>query len=153
MAIFGTKEIKDVKDAKKTPVKKASAPKKTVVTAPKADKMDDLYADKDKSTGKKASATKFDGAHRVLIKPLVTEKAANFAVLNKYVFVVSDNSNKLEVAKAVLAVYGVKPVAVNIVCQNGKAVSRGRIKGKRSDVKKAIVTLKKGDSIQIYEGV
>ena len=151
MAILGNKKTKeDSKDVKKAPAKKAAAPKKEA----KSENMQELYATKtETATGKKATATKFDGAHRVLIRPLITEKAANFGVLNKYAFVVTGNSNKVEVAKAVLAVYGVKPVNVNIVCVKGKAVTRGRIKGRRSDLKKAIVTLKKGDTIQIYEGV
>lgn len=150
MAILGNKKTTDAKDTKKAPVKKAAAPKKEA----KVENMQELYsATKETATGKKVAATKFDGAHRVLIRPLITEKAANFGVLNKYAFVVTGNSNKVEVAKAVLAVYGVKPVNVNIVCVKGKAVTRGRIKGRRSDLKKAIVTLKKGDTIQIYEGV
>lgn len=150
MAILGNKKTTDAKDTKKAPVKKAAAPKKEA----KVENMQELYSTtKETATGKKVAATKFDGAHRVLIRPLITEKAANFGVLNKYAFVVTGNSNKVEVAKAVLAVYGVKPVNVNIVCVKGKAVTRGRIKGRRSDLKKAIVTLKKGDTIQIYEGV
>jgi large subunit ribosomal protein L23 len=153
MAIFGNKMTQDAQDAKKTTVKKTAAPKKAAAPVAKAAKMDELYVGKDNTDNKKASESKFNGSYRVLVKPLVTEKAANFGVLNKYVFVVSANSNKLEVAKAIQAVYGVKPLAVNIVCIKGKAVLRGRIKGRRSDVKKAIVTLKKGDSIKIYEGV
>ena len=149
MAILGNKKITDVKAPKQAPVKKAVAAKKEV----KTENMQELYGAKTDASGKKEAASKFDGAHRVLIRPLITEKAANFGVLNKYAFVVTGNSNKLEVAKAVKAVYGVKPINVNIVCVKGKAVSRGRIKGRRSDLKKAIVTLKKGDTIQIYEGV
>lgn len=149
MAILGNKKTADAKDTKKAPAKKVAAPKKEA----KAENMQELYSAKETATGKKAATSKFNGAHRVLVRPLITEKAANFGVLNKYAFVVTENSNKVEVAKAVLAVYGVKPVSVNIVCVKGKAVARGRIKGRRSDLKKAIVTLKKGDTIQIYEGV
>ena len=150
MAILGNKKTTETKEVKKAPVKKAAAPKKEA----KAESMQDLYAKTETAAGKKATAvTKFDGAHRVLVRPLITEKAANFGILNKYAFVVTGNSNKVEVAKAVYAVYGVKPVNVNIVCVKGKAVARGRIKGRRSDMKKAIVTLKKGDTIKIYEGV
>ena len=157
MALLGTKKTTDAKETKKAPAK--SAPAKKVAAAKKetkevkAETMQDLYVAKTDGTGKKEATSKFTGAHRVLVRPLITEKAANFGVLNKYAFVVTDNSNKVEVAKAVKAVYGVKPVNVNIVCVKGKAVSRGRIKGRRSDMKKAIVTLKKGDTIQIYEGV
>jgi len=150
MAILGNKKTTEAKDTKKASVKKADAPKKEA----KAENMQELYSNtKETATGKKVVDSKFDGAHRVLVRPLITEKAANFGVLNKYAFVVAGNSNKVEVAKAVQAVYGVKPVNVNIICVKGKAVARGRIKGRRSDLKKAIVTLKKGDTIQIYEGV
>jgi large subunit ribosomal protein L23 len=149
MAILGNKKTTDTKDAKKAPAKKVAAPKKEA----KTENMQELYSAKETATGKKAVTSKFDGAHRVLVRPLITEKAANFGVLNKYAFVVTGNSNKVEIAKSVYAVYGVKPVSVNVVCVKGKAVTRGRIKGRRSDLKKAIVTLKKGDTIQIYEGV
>lgn len=148
MAILGNKKTTDAKDAKKAPAKKAAAKKEV-----KTESMQELYAGKEAATAKKVAATKFVGAHRVLVRPLITEKAANFGTLNKYAFVVTENANKIEINKAIQAVYGVKPVNVNIVCVKGKAVSRGRIKGRRSDFKKAIVTLKKGDTIQIYEGV
>jgi len=146
MAILGNKKTTDTKIA---PAKKTAAPKEA-----KSESMKDLYSAKTEAgSGKKNATSKFDGAHRVLVRPLITEKAANFGILNKYSFVVTGQSNKLEVAKAIQAVYGVKPVAINIICVKGKAVARGRIKGRRSDLKKAIVTLKKGDVIKIYEGV
>jgi large subunit ribosomal protein L23 len=122
--------------------------------------MADLYAADKTDKNSKSSSTSgskeknaFTDSYKVLNYPLITEKAATNSSLNKYVFVVSKEVNKVSVAKAVFAVYGVKPIKVNIVCQKGKAVTRGRIKGRRSDFKKAIVTLKKGDSIQVYEGV
>lgn len=150
MALFGNKKIKeDNKDDKKTD--------KKVVAAPS---MKDLYAEKEEKKTKAGVKTnvkrRFNGktlSARVLVKPVITEKAANLAISNKYVFKVNINSNKIEVAKSVADVYGVDVVAVNIVKMKGKAVSRGRIKGSRSDYKKAIVTLKKGQSIQVHEGV
>ena len=145
MAILGNKKTTDTKIA---PVKKTAAPKEA-----KSESMKDLYSAKTEAGSGKKTTSKFDGAHRVLVRPLITEKAANFGILNKYSFVVTGQSNKLEVSKAIQAVYGVKPVAINIICVKGKAVARGRIKGRRSDLKKAIVTLKKGDVIKIYEGV
>lgn len=150
MAILGTKktkEAKEVKETKKVTVKKAASAKEV-----KTESMQELYAEKD-GASKKVATSKFIGAHRVLIRPLITEKAANLGTLNKYAFVVSDKANKIEVSKAVTAVYGVRPINVNIVCVKGKVVARGRLKGRRSDLKKAIVTLKKGETIQIYEGV
>ena len=147
MAILGTKKTKEAKETKKATVKKEASKKEV-----KAESMQELYAAKE-GASKKVATSKFVGAHRVLIRPLITEKAANLGTLNKYAFVVSDKANKIEVSKAVAAVYGVKPINVNIVCVKGKVVTRGRLKGRRSDLKKAIVTLKKGETIQIYEGV
>ncbi|MFZ4648326.1 MAG: 50S ribosomal protein L23 [Patescibacteria group bacterium] len=92
-------------------------------------------------------------AYRVLVKPMITEKAAHLGTENKYVFMVSLDANKIEVAKAVNSVYGVKVEKVNLIRCEGKAVVRGRVKGKKKDFKKAIVTLAKGSSISIYEGV
>lgn len=89
----------------------------------------------------------------VLIKPAVTEKAGTLNELNQYVFVVDRGANKITIAKAVEAFYGVKPVSINIINMSGKKVTRGRIKGQRSSWKKAIVTLPAGKTIAIYEGV
>lgn len=151
MALFGnktTKKDEDLKDKKKT------------VSVSDSDKtMKDLYAEKEdkKAGGSKVNTKRRPGGKtlsaRTLVKPLVTEKAANLSESGKYAFIVNINANKIEVAKAVSDVYGVKVVAVNIIKMKGKTVSRGRIKGSRNDFKKAIVTLKKGETIQIYEGV
>ncbi|MCD4761725.1 50S ribosomal protein L23 [bacterium] len=92
-------------------------------------------------------------AYKILVKPLITEKAANLGSENKYVFEVSVSTNKIEIAKAINEVYGVKPVSVNIVNVGGKKVRYGRHFGKRKDTKKAIITLPKGKTINIYEGV
>lgn len=165
MAIFGAKKTKDDKDLKDTKntksvkVEKEEKEEKLGKTEEKKGEeksMKDLYADGDKKQAKSKkpkSESRYDGAFRVLVKPLVTEKATDLSASNKYVFVVATEANKIEVAKAVNVVYGVKPVAVNIISMKGKMVSRGKIKGQRKDWKKAVVTLKKGDSIKIYEGV
>jgi large subunit ribosomal protein L23 len=92
-------------------------------------------------------------ANRILIKPMVTEKATNLGVENKYVFVVNVRSNKIDIAKAIEEAYGIKPVSVNIINNIGKEVRYGRIKGQRKDWKKAIVKLPAGKTIKVYEGV
>lgn len=121
--------------------------------------MKDLYKEDDKgavvskSDKKVKTAKKYGNAHKVLVKPLITEKAANLGVDNKYVFAVDTKANKIEIAKAVNEVYGVKPVSVNIVRVLGKKVRHGRLIGNRKNWKKAIVSLPKGKSINIYEGV
>ncbi|MCK4540126.1 50S ribosomal protein L23 [Candidatus Parcubacteria bacterium] len=123
--------------------------------------MKDLYAGeagkvKTVSSGKKETRGKTartGRAYKVLLRPLITEKAGNSGVLNKYFFAVADNANKIEINKAVSDVYGIKPIAVNVVSMQGKKTRNGKIRGKRKDWKKAIVTLPKGKSINIYEGV
>lgn len=92
-------------------------------------------------------------AYKVLIKPLVTEKAGDMGKENGYVFQVALNANKIQVAKAIQEVYGVSPRKVNIIRMKGKKVRFGRLYGKRSDWKKAVVRLPKGKSMNVYEGV
>ena len=168
MAMFGKNTSEDEKDGKKIvavkksvqPIIKTAAAKPSVKSA-KADKTDktektmsELYSAEATKGGKgKELKTKFTGAYRVLIHPMITEKAANHASISKYSFLIAKNANKIEVAKAILAVYGVKAESVNIIHLKGKKVNRGNIKGQRCDIKKAIVTLKKGETIQVYEGV
>jgi len=90
-------------------------------------------------------------AYRILIEPLLTEKADRQQSLGKYSFIVAPDANKQTVAEAVRDLYGVKPVAVNIVKVKGKNVRFGRTSGKQKDVKKAIITLKEGESISAIE--
>ena len=72
---------------------------------------------------------------------------------NKYIFVVERSANKIAVAKAIQAIYGVKPLSVNLLNVAGKVVRRGRISGRRKNWRKEIITLAKGETIKIYEGV
>ena len=79
--------------------------------------MQELYAT-DKQTKKSDNSkknTRYDGAFRVLLKPLITEKATELSSYNQYAFVVAEKANKIEVAKAIQAVYGVKVLSVNII--------------------------------------
>jgi large subunit ribosomal protein L23 len=89
-----------------------------------------------------------------LLIPRISEKSANGVKNNKYVFLVKKQVNKIEVKKAIEAEYKVKVVMVNVINTKGKQKQLGRFLGKTSDFKKAIVTLKQGDSIKgITEGV
>jgi len=92
-------------------------------------------------------------AHKVIVRPVITEKSTHLSASNKYVFEVAGGDNKIEITKAIKAIYGVSPVKVNIVNIKGKLVTRGRQTGRRKDWKKAVVTLAKGQSITIHEGV
>ncbi|MFH1661499.1 MAG: 50S ribosomal protein L23 [Candidatus Falkowbacteria bacterium] len=101
----------------------------------------------------KKQVKKYGNAYRILVKPLITEKATNLGVENKYVFEVAKKSNKIEIAKAIDEVYGIKPVNINIINMQGKKARYGRITGRRKDWKKAIIELQKGKTIKVYEGV
>ncbi len=143
MAIFNKdKKIEDTKAKTKAPAKDNS--------------MKDLYADensKKPAAEKKSSNSHISQAYRILVRPLISEKASHQQSLNQYFFEVALNANKVEVAKAVKEVYGVAPVKVNIIKYEGKARRVGGKIGRRKDWKKAMVTLPTGKTISLYEGV
>lgn len=90
--------------------------------------------------------------YQVLLRPLVTEKSTLLQERDKYVFRIALGANKIMVREAVQKVYDVKVTSVNIVRTPGKTKRYGPRKVKRPGTKKAIVTLKQGDRIQIFEG-
>jgi len=92
-------------------------------------------------------------AYKILIRPLVTEKATYLGMYNKYIFEVSSKFSKIEIKKAVQSVYGVIPVSVNVISVSGKERRYGKVLGRTKNWKKAIITLKQGEKIEIYEGV
>jgi len=83
----------------------------------------------------------------VLIQPRISEKAGRLVNLNKYVFKVKRDANKIEVKKAIETAYKVRVTQVNMVINKGKHRTFGQVSGKTQGFKKAIVTLKKGDKI------
>ncbi len=93
----------------------------------------------------------FGQSHRILVRPVSTEKASRLQALGKYEFIVAKGANKNEVAQAVRDLYGVKPVSVRMISGKGKFVRFGRFTGKEKDFKKALVTLKAGDSLTVTE--
>lgn len=92
-------------------------------------------------------------AFRVLVKPLITEKSAIAEHGNKYSFVVAKSANKNQIKIAIEEIYGVKPSQVNVANIEGRRVRFGRAMGRRSDYKKAIITLSEGKTIDIHTGV
>jgi len=94
----------------------------------------------------------------IIIKPIVTEKMTAISEkLNRYGFRVQPNANKIEIARAVQTMYNVTVIDVNTINYRGKNKSRytksGLVKGSESAFKKAIVTLKEGDSIDFYSNI
>jgi len=85
----------------------------------------------------------------VIIAPRITEKAAMISGDNVFTFDVATRSNKIQIKKAIAEKYGVTPIAVNVVNQKArKEMKRGR-KVHKKGTKKAMVTLKKGDTIEL----
>jgi len=111
------------------------------------------HEEAEKSKGKKHSLPLHSEAHRILLRPLVTEKSAIAESENKYSFVVARWANKKQVMQAVKDVYKIEPENVNIMNVDGRQIRFGRNMGRRSDYKKAIVTLPKGKTIDIHTGV
>jgi len=88
----------------------------------------------------------------VLISPVVSEKSYGQIVQNRYTFKVHQDAHKTQVRQAVEELFDVKVLQVNIVKVQAKPKRRGVHKGIRPGWKKAIVQLKPGDSIEIFEG-
>jgi large subunit ribosomal protein L23 len=87
----------------------------------------------------------------IIVRPLITEKTTQLIELNKYTFEVKQGSNKVEVAKAVEEIWGVKVVAVNMINTQRKARRVGKYEGLRPAVQKAVVTLAEGDKLDVFE--
>ena len=94
-----------------------------------------------------------DLADKVLVEPWITEASTAAAELHKYVFKVSQRSAKAQIKKAIESLYKVKVVSVNTVNVPRKKRNYGRTSGWKSGFRKAVVTLKEGDKIELFEGV
>ena len=91
-------------------------------------------------------------SHRILIRPLLTEKlTALREATNTVGFVVHPDANRIQIRLAVEALLKVKVDKVNIMNVRGKVKKLGRFSGRRSDWKKALVTLKQGEKLEMYE--
>ncbi|MGB8021703.1 MAG: 50S ribosomal protein L23 [Candidatus Nanopelagicales bacterium] len=91
--------------------------------------------------------------HRdVLIAPVISEKSYGLLDENKYTFIVAPDANKTEIKIAVEKVFKVKVVSVNTQNREGKRVRTRRGLGRRSNTKRAIVSVAAGDRIDIFGG-
>lgn len=94
----------------------------------------------------------------IIVKPILTEKMNSLGEkLNRYGFIVDRRANKIEIKKAVEAMYNVIVTDVNTINYMGKAKSRytkaGLLTGRDNNFKKAIITLKSGDTIDFYSNI
>jgi large subunit ribosomal protein L23 len=92
-------------------------------------------------------------AYQVILNPLVTEKSTQLSEFNKVVFSVPVNASKLEIKTSVEKIFSVKVKAVNTILLKGKVKRFKGVLGRRSNTKKAIVTLAPGDTIDLSAGV
>ena len=91
--------------------------------------------------------------YRTIVRPLMTEKtSAAYQDRGEYTFEVAQNANKHAIKTAIEKLFGVRVSGVQTMNCRGKARRMGSSIGKRPNWKKAIVTLKEGDTIEIFEG-
>jgi large subunit ribosomal protein L23 len=91
---------------------------------------------------------------KIIQMPLVSEKSTNLrARENKYVFRVDRGANKLQIKRAVEELFKVKVEEVTTMMMHGRPKRLGRFEGRRPDWKKAIIKLKKGEVIELFEAV
>ncbi len=88
----------------------------------------------------------------ILIAPVVSEKSYGQSVENRYTFRVHKDAHKTQIRQAVEQLFDVKVVGVNVLKVQPKPKRRGMIKGTRPGWKKAIVEVRAGDKIDIFEG-
>jgi large subunit ribosomal protein L23 len=92
--------------------------------------------------------------HEVIVRPVITEKSTDqLDRLHAYTFVVDRDANKVEIRHAVETLFKVRVKDVRTMRYRGKERRVGRHVGRRAAWKKAVVTLREGDTIEIFEGV
>ena len=142
MSLFG----KDKKEEKK------ESPKENIVSD---EKKETKVVNKKKEAESAPSIRKAGNElpYKFLVEPWVTERTHNIMSLGKYVFRVHKRANKMGVRRAIESAYGVTVEKVNIINIPSKSRRSGRSVGTKPGFKKAIVSLKEGDKIDLFEGV
>ena len=91
--------------------------------------------------------------YQVIVRPVITEKATDLqSEHNQYAFEVAKKANKIEIRKAVEMLFGVKVEKVRTMVQRGDLRRVGKFTGRKASWKKAVVTLRDGESIDLYGG-
>jgi large subunit ribosomal protein L23 len=96
-------------------------------------------------------------ATQIVLRPVISEKSMDQTSQSKYTFAVANGANKMQIKAAVEELFKVTVVSVNVLTTKAKEKSRNRKRGRQvgfsSPWKKAVVTVKSGDSIEFFEGV
>lgn len=91
--------------------------------------------------------------HSIIRRPMITERASDLQEKQgKYIFEVLSSANKIDIRRAVEAMFDVDVTKVNTSNMHGKLKRLGRFQGRRSNWKKAVVTLAQGHNIDFFEG-
>lgn len=91
--------------------------------------------------------------HDIICYPIITERSTELRErMNKVLFIVNPYANKIQIKRAVEELLKVKVEKVNVTNVEGKKKKLGKFEGVKSGKKKAIVTLKKGEKLEIFEG-
>lgn len=140
-------------EAKAETVEKAVA-SETPAKAKKAPAAKKAAAKKKEPSSAPASSAPLKGSmYRVVVAPVVSEKAARHEQEGIYTFLVDRHATKHHIRQAIKELYGVAPIRVSVENIEGKRVRFGRSMGRRADFKKAFVKIPKGTSITVHEGV
>lgn len=89
----------------------------------------------------------------IIIKPVVTEKSMDLLADNKYTFIVDKKANKTEIRNAIENIFSVRVEKVYTINVKSKPKRMGKFEGKTTSRKKAIVALKPGQKIKLFEGM
>jgi len=95
----------------------------------------------------------FNKAYQVVLNPLITEKATQLSEFNKMVFSVPLTASKIDIKLSIEKIFSVKVKSVNTILLKGKIKRFKGVLGRRSNTKKAIVTLEPGNTIDLSVGV
>lgn len=134
------KNKKEADKAKETKVAKASITKKTEI----------VKEEKKEVKAPKVSVKEGKFSYDIVRDPHISEKGTYQAEKNKYTFKVFERSNKLEIKKAIEGVYGVNVISVNVMHVPHKKRRLGKTEGFKKGYKKALVTIKEGQKIEIF---
>jgi large subunit ribosomal protein L23 len=91
-------------------------------------------------------------AHQIVLAPIVSEKSYHGSVHGKYTFRVHDDAHKTQIRQAIEELFEVHVVRVNVSKVQPKPKRRGMIKGTKQGWKKAVVQLKPGETIEVFQG-
>ncbi len=148
MGLFGKKKKEENRQKDSDKVEKKTIAKKSVKASADDNKKKKAKSKKNEPLFISETA---DVAYRFIVKPWITEKTQNLIADNKYVFKVRQKTKKESVKEAIEKLYGVDVEKVNMVNIPSKKKRFGRVVGKRSALRKAVVTVKKGQKIEIFE--